>query len=118
MLIHHPHHAHYSYENSPNKALAKSAMGKLVLNPQTSVMIIVFNKHINRTGFRPHVSDALPQGIAVAACAIEKDAETVPVQKPTSAGLTPGKDSIIAGRYGYAAVRAIGSDIRTIAVGG
>lgn len=53
--------------HSPSKALASKAIGRLVEKPHIKVMIMVFNKHINRTGFRPNLSDARPQGIAVAA---------------------------------------------------
>ena len=100
---------------APLRARTNSAIGRLPDTPQSRLMIMVLNRPMRITGFRPMRSDSLPHGIAVRHCAKEKMAAAVPVQKPMSAGLTPSNEEIMAGKYGKTEVFAMGSANLTIA---
>jgi hypothetical protein len=80
----------------PARALAAIAMGRVVDIPQINVEIMVQVRPTKIAGFRPNISDALPQRIAVVHCEREKTAEVMPAHFATSFFFTP-KLSIISG---------------------
>ena len=93
---------------NPCSALAVIAMGRLVENPHINMVTMVLNKPSRIMGFLPKRSEAIPHGIPVKACEIEKTAEVRPAQRAMSFSGTPN-DSIISGIYGKTLVRAMGS---------
>jgi len=98
-------------------------MGRVVDIPQIKVEIMVQVRPIKIAGFRPNMSDALPQRTAVVHCERENTAEVMPAHFATSFFFMP-KLSIISGcemlasyeggvlsltRYGKTEVMATGS---------
>jgi hypothetical protein len=71
-------------------------MGRVVDIPQIKVEIMVQLRPIKIAGFRPNMSDALPQRTAVVHCEREKTAEVMPAHFATSFFFMP-KLSIISG---------------------
>lgn len=72
------------------------AIGRLVDVPHSNVHIMVHVKPNKIVGFRPNVSEALPQMIAVVHCDNEKAADVIPAHLATLFSLIP-KLSIISG---------------------
>ena len=72
------------------------AIGRLVDMPHSKVHIMVHVKPNKMTGFRPNISEALPQMIAVEDCDKEKAADVIPAHLATFSSLTPNP-SIISG---------------------
>jgi hypothetical protein len=81
---------------APARALERIAIGRVEDIPQIKLEIIVQVRPIKIEGFRPNLSDALPQSIAVVHCEREKTAEVMPAHFATSFLFTP-KLSIISG---------------------
>ena len=81
---------------APDIALARIAIGKFVDIPHTRLKIKVHVSPINMVGFRPNLSETLPQSTAVRHCDMEKTADVMPAHSATSPFLTP-KLSIISG---------------------
>jgi len=80
----------------PARALAVIAIGRLVDIPHIKVESIVQVRPIKIAGFRPNLSDALPQSTAVRHCEREKTAEVIPAHFATFFLSIP-KLSIISG---------------------
>ena len=100
----------------PCTARAVIAMGRLVENPQTSIMVIVLTRPSRIMGLRPKRSEAAPQAMLVKPWQMQKMAVVRPAHQAMLFTGTP-KDSIISGRYGFTDVRAMGSAKRHIATG-
>ena len=73
------------------------AMVKLVDIPHVTKQHMVAKRPARMTGFRPNLSDALPQATAVVLCDIEKAALVMPAHFATLFFSTP-KLLIISGR--------------------
>jgi hypothetical protein len=84
---------------------------RLLEKPKSMLDIMAHDNANRMIGFRPYVSDALPQGIAVRAWLTEKTAEVMPAHLATSLRGTLN-DSIISGRYGNTLDKAMGSASR------
>jgi hypothetical protein len=84
------------------------AMGRLVDMPHRRKQHMVLARPTRMTGFRPNLSDALPQATAVILWDTEKMAPVKPAHLAISFFSTP-KLAIISGRYGNTEVRASGS---------
>ncbi len=82
-------------------------MGRVVDTPQINVEIMVQVRPTKIAGFRPNMSDALPQRIAVVHCEREKTAEVMPAHFATSFFFTP-KLSIISGCENVSVLRRWG----------
>jgi hypothetical protein len=82
--------------HAPANALAIIAIGKLMDIPHSKVHIMVHVKPKRIVGFRPNMSEALPQRIAVVHCENEKTADVIPAHLATFFSSTP-KLSIISG---------------------
>lgn len=93
---------------APARARATKAIGRLVENPHSKLVTIVFVRPTRITDLRPNRSLARPQGIPVRHWQILNIATAMPAHFAISVSGTP-KDSIISGRYGKTLVRAIGS---------
>jgi hypothetical protein len=81
---------------APAIALETIAIGKVVDRPHIKLNNKVHVSPINMDGFRPNLSEALPQSTAVTHCAREKTADVMPAHFATSLFSTP-KPSIISG---------------------
>jgi hypothetical protein len=81
---------------APAIALAIIAIGRFVDKPHTTLKIKVHVSPTSIVGFRPNLSEALPQSIAVRHCEREKTADVIPAHLATSFFDTP-KLSIISG---------------------
>jgi hypothetical protein len=80
----------------PASALAVIAIGRLFDIPQATLVIMVAVRPIRIVGFRPNLSEARPQRIAVRHCESAKTADVIPAHFATSFLSTP-KLSIISG---------------------
>jgi len=80
----------------PANPLATIAIGKLVDIPHNKVENMVSVNPIKMVGFRPSLSEALPQITAVVHCDNEKTADVIPAHFATFFLSTP-KLSIISG---------------------
>jgi hypothetical protein len=89
-------------------------MGKLVDIPSISMEHMVLKSPRRMIGFRPYLSDAVPQISPVQAWQMGNMADVIPAQRAMSFLGMPN-DSIISGRYGNTEVSAIGSAKRHIA---
>ena len=78
-------------------ALTVIAIVKLVDIPQKKKHVMLLRRPRSMTGFRPNLSDALPQGTAVTLWATEKTEPVKPAHFATSCLGTP-KLLIISGR--------------------
>lgn len=81
---------------APAAALERIAMGRDVASPQSNEQIMVQVRPIRIVGFRPNLSEALPQSMAVRHCDRENTAEVIPAYFGTSSLAIP-KLSIISG---------------------
>jgi hypothetical protein len=80
----------------PARALEVIAIGRLVDMPHNKLENMVHVRPIKIAGFRPNLSDALPQSTAVRHCEREKTADVMPAHFATFLLSTP-KLSIISG---------------------
>lgn len=69
-------------------------MGKFVDRPHTKLKMSVHVSPVNIVGFRPNLSEALPQSTAVRHCEREKTAEVIPAHLATSLFFTPKLSTI------------------------
>lgn len=72
---------------SPPKARANNATGKLGANPKINMLSAVPAKPVKRTGFRPILSDNLPQATPEENSAKAKADVTIPAYIGRSSGL-------------------------------
>ena len=82
--------------HAPASALAMIAIGRLIDIPHIRLHIMVHVKPKRIVGFRPNMSEALPQMIAVVHCDNEKTADVIPAHLATFFSSMP-KLSIISG---------------------
>jgi hypothetical protein len=102
--------------NSPPRARARSATGRLGAKPNTNMLSAVPARPVRRTGFRPILSLNLPHGTPDENSAKANAEVTIPAYTGIFASsLVMLKSLIIKYAYGNMDIKAMGSQIRHIA---